>query len=575
MCKFELLNCLQIPAAKNPSGIQILILIWTQDSYYLKRKDYQMSKISRLSKVHVVIVLALTVLSMTISASARPWRFGVMADTQWTTPNDGQNPNSVSVGIINQLNSQFINSGVEFVIQVGDLTDNGSIAALDTRAAAAKSLYDAGIEFFPLRGNHESSQAAALHFQQLFPQTQPSGPYATSSPFVTLNGLSYSFDYNNARFVLLDQFSRTDNSRYLNDTNSDIIDQINWINTVLSTRTKGTHAFVFGHKNLIGENHTDVLLGANPGANPDAQNAFIGSLYANNVRYYISGHDHIHQRSVITSPNRLSKVEEIICASDSSKFYIPLANSELPGTVNNDVNFDNPIRETSISQDLYKIGYYIYTVDGPRVTVDYYASESGATNEGGEYLIFQTPRLNFIKKETFGYSLNGKEFIIPQNGSYTVVQDKFSSTTARILEGINRSNAVDGSDRSLSKTVNTGWTPREKYTGNKSKGALDNILSLWGMGDPGKTKTDTFVLAMSYEPKSVYGSNLANGFTGIVTRDSNGNWTNAVNMNYGGSKRLVRGPWRSGYTLGTYGIDTRTSTAWAVINYNADFTIAK
>jgi hypothetical protein len=387
--------------------------------------------------------------------------------------------------------------------------------------------------------------------------------------------LSYSFDYNNARFVLLDQFNRTDNSKYLNDTNSNIIDQIDWVNTVLSTRPAGTHAFVFGHKNLIGENHTDILLGANPSANQDAQNAFIGSLDANNVRYYISGHDHIHQRSLITSPNRSSSVEEIICASDSSKFYIPLGNKELSGTVTNDEQYNNPTRETPISQDLYEIGFYIYTVDGPRVTVDYYAAESGAINEDSEYLIFQTPKLNFIKKETFGYSLNGSEYVVPQNGSYTVVQNKLAGTTAQILEGINHSTAVDGSGRPLSKTVNTGWTIRDRNVRKNSEGSPDNIFSLWGINDPGKKKTDTFVLSMSYEPKSPYGVNLANGFFGLVTKDANGNWTNAVNMNYGGNKKLVKGPWKSGYALGTYGINTRTGTVWAVINYNGDFTVAK
>jgi len=39
------------------------------------------------------------------------------------------------------------------------------------------------------------------------------------------------------------------------------------------------------------------------------------------------------------------------------------------------------------------------------------------------------------------------------------------------------------------------------------------------------------------------------------------------------SKRFVLGPWNSSYDLGTYGIDASTNTAWAVINYNADFAV--
>ena len=95
-----------------------------------------------------------------------------MSDTQWKADLDGENPNTVAVGIIKQLNQQFIDAKVKFVIQAGDLTDKGDNAgAMETRAQAAQELCDAGIAFFPLRGNHESSQAAALKFQTLYPQT--------------------------------------------------------------------------------------------------------------------------------------------------------------------------------------------------------------------------------------------------------------------------------------------------------------------------------------------------------------------------------------------------------------------
>ena len=110
-------------------------------------------------------------------AESHSWKFGIMSDTQWKSTDVENNPNTVAAGIIKQLNKQFIFDGVEFVIQVGDLTDNGSSAGMDTRAAAAQALYDAGIGFYPLRGNHESSQAAALHFQTLYSQTTGSGPH--------------------------------------------------------------------------------------------------------------------------------------------------------------------------------------------------------------------------------------------------------------------------------------------------------------------------------------------------------------------------------------------------------------
>ena len=35
------------------------------------------------------------------------------------------------------------------------------------------------------------------------------------------------------------------------------------------------------------------------------------------------------------------------------------------------------------------------------------------------------------------------------------------------------------------------------------------------------------------------------------------------------------GPWKPGYDLGTYGVDPGTKTAWAVLDYNADFAVAR
>ena len=157
---------------------------------------------------------------------------------------------------------------------------------------------------------------------------------------------------------------------------------------------------MFGHKGLITENHADTLFGDNPSSTAALQNAFIQHLQNNGVRYYMGGHDHIHKRAVVTSADGASKVEDIILASDSSKFYIPygtagydqrsvdpitkavttsgtLATAD-PTQTNDDI-YDvlvagGTARETQIAQELNTIGYYVYTVDGPKVSVDYYSA---------------------------------------------------------------------------------------------------------------------------------------------------------------------------------------------------------
>lgn len=168
-----------------------------------------------------------------------PWSFGVMGDTQWTFDLDdpeGTNPETVAGSFITQVNQEFINHGVKFVIQVGDLTNYGYDAAIASRATLAQALYDAGIGFFPMRGNHEpwanlpfspvveENSFAIPAIQANFPQNQGTGDNLFgaanfSSPSSTevglenmateLAGISYAFDYgdeegNDATFVIID-----------------------------------------------------------------------------------------------------------------------------------------------------------------------------------------------------------------------------------------------------------------------------------------------------------------------------------------------------------------------------------
>jgi hypothetical protein len=397
------------------------------------------------------------------------------------------------------------------------------------------------------------------------------------------SSVSYSFQFNNATFMLLDQFKSPD---YYT---SHIPDQQAWINSTLSGRPANTHAFAFTHKNILGGNHKDNMFGKNyandPGdgygvnvsalslsdqaglaAKQAAENTFLASLQANHVKYIISGHDHHHYNSVVISPDQQSKVHQLICVSDSSKFYTPV----LPASAN-----DMPVE-----QDLQRIGYYIFTVDGPRVTIDYYADNHGnwksdsnypfGTIDLVNYPLQVTPTFTFVKRSTIGYSLNGKENLVARGASYAMTDDTtvaaamesgFLGTSMSILSGANGSTAATNYGKATEKAVNTGWAP---INGNLAS----DVLTLWGMTDLGQANTDTYTLSMTYNDER------SNGFR-LATKNADGNWVNAVDMNVGSSKRMfVVGSWNSGYELGTYGVDPSTHTVWAVINYNGDFAAA-
>jgi hypothetical protein len=634
--------------------------------------------------------------------SPNAWSFGVMGDTQWTNSADpeGKNPEYVSAAIAGALNGKFIENGVRFVIQVGDLTDRAGDAGLAARAAAAQPLLDAGIGFFPLRGNHETygwlyfrdpdNNLNIPAFKSNFPQTQglanTFGTKNFSSPDIdVLKGLSYSFDYgntgNNARFVVVDVEATTVSTKTpephptygpgafyfgftvykhtsdLQGTTGDYVDgvwmkvpatipageyfrissgkpttdfygwnngiitkynpggniwpiadylsyvsatvsgekwpgqQQSWISAQLDKTTRGTeHAFVFSHRGMMGANHADGFFGADPSVSPADQNVFVSSLMNNDVKYLISAHDHIHNRALVASPDGTSQIGQIITTGASTKFYAPASLDDFAG--------QKP-RETMISQEIRNIGYYIYTVDGPRVTVDYYSDATGNFMDDADYPYgdasiparLYMPQFSFIKKETFGYSTNGQQFVIPQGNSYTAVADSFGGTTAKILAGINSSTATDYSPtiiddkgtpddtsddvivsepRPLNKVVNTGWT-----TINNPMIA-SNIVSLWGMEDFGRSDTDVYVLSMTYSEKRVNGKHLGNGGYRLAGIDASGQWVNAVDLNIGKQKKkFVKGPYKPEYGLGTYGIDQETGTVWAVINYCADFAAYK
>ena len=59
-----------------------------------------------------------------------------------------------------------------------------------------------------------------------------------------------------------------------------------------------------------------------------------------------------------------------------------------------------------------------------------------------------------------------------------------------------------------------------------------------------------------------------------MTRD-HGRWVNGVDGNTDGVKRLVHGPWKRAYGLGTFGVDPSTHTAWAVVNHGGSFAVSR
>jgi hypothetical protein len=221
------------------------------------------------------------------------------------------------------------------------------------------------------------------------------------------------------------------------------------------------------------------------------------------------------------------------------------------------------------------VGYNIITVDGPQVTIDYYADATP-----GNYL----GPFNFVKRSTAGYSLNGQEFIIPAFGPYAGITDNTSNavangetgylgSTLQLLGGTNISHAVGTFNytnyvRLLSRALNTGWAPAQP-------GSFSDTLTLWGHFDVGATQSDTITVSLSYNPTGVTDTQVSGGLFCLATPDARGNWMNAVDANVGGVRSFVNGAWNAAYGLGTYGVDQTSHTAWAVVNGASVFAVVQ
>lgn len=526
----------------------------------------------RNSRTLVLAAAVAAVFAGTQQVKADAFSFGVMADTQQTgwSGHPGENGvNTVSTEIADALNQRFIDAGVKFVVQVGDLTNTGSDANLQTRWDHTQSLRDNGIAFYGLRGNHEESDSVLSKFQNTFiPANTANAPVHVAS----FDNTSYSVTYNNTKVVLLD--IKTADPVSGSDPVAALASANTWMSSELSANDH-QQAFVFQHKNLLGQNHKDNQFG---GANEPVvgsaaetnENDYFRILATNNVKYSLGGHDHMHHRSLVTSPDGQNKVQEIIASSDSTKFY-----AESQG-------FSS--RETTLADEQYKIGYYVFNVDGPRVTVQHWATPNSnlAIPASGDMNGGMPATPNWTLRETFGYSLNGKQVIVNRGDSYTGITDSTAlavshgetgytgtGTTLHILGGTNTITATAEGNRPVADDLNTGWAPRIA-AGPK---AVSDVLSLWGMADGlGSDQTDDFVLKLSYDPTLV-GSATPSDIA-ILSKDANGNWVNTVSLNHGGTANFVLGDYSSGFGLGTYGVNAETHEAWAVVNHNSEFVVA-
>jgi hypothetical protein len=333
------------------------------------------------------------------------WSFAVIADTQWS--NTDAPFHGVAIHVIDAINAELIRQKVDFVIQVGDLVEKPSAVAFQTRAAHNKALANAGIKFYPVRGNHDVKEETGFgelesvtQFKAAFPNLPGMPGTSGSSPdFPSTAGLTYSFTHKGGKFILLDTFPKV-KSKMLGRGGYLTSDYLPWIESELK---KDDHrfAFVFAHKGLRGQFHNENIFGPNPDSNPETQNTFIACLQNNGVKYFMCGHDHLYHRAQIKSPDGKSEIGQIVCGSATDKFYVrtpPLTRKResLLGTYYTPTLSFIKDREKTIAKETFRVGFVIVRVEGEQIRFEYYSTQSFG----------DVPKIPvWERRDAFGYAL--------------------------------------------------------------------------------------------------------------------------------------------------------------------------
>jgi hypothetical protein len=209
-------------------------------------------------------------------ASGTAFTFAVIGDTKVFSAN---NPN----GNLQKAVTSIVKSNVSFSFVMGDLIhscDGGS--KCEASFAGWKSVMQPLLDkTYEIMGNHDrtggSSADAVWQKEFNLPTNGPSG----------FSELTYSFDYSNSHFVVLD----TEKPK------GQVVDsaQRDWLEKDLSTNKK-ENVFVFFHEPAYqtAQNKDDSL-----DANPKERDALWTILVKHNVTAVFNGHEHIFSRKKV------------------------------------------------------------------------------------------------------------------------------------------------------------------------------------------------------------------------------------------------------------------------------------
>lgn len=323
----------------------------------------------------IIIILSGSACAQLKSSESTNWKFAVLCDTRG---NDSDIPGKTGVNdtIIEALSKEIVNEACAFVLVPGDMINgwfNNSTVSYDGQfknwTNAMSPVYNANISVYGVRGNHEDGPGnfsnksgkdvapyithpdrnLAKAFVNVFGFNQTRGAGNRANGPEGEKNLTYSFEYENAFFVGLDEYIKP---HRINQT---------WLDDQLKKNTK-PFVFVFGHEPAFQIKHPDCLA-----YNSTNRSKFWDSIGRAGCQIYFCGHDHLYDRAHIFDGSG-NKIYQMVVGSCGA----PPANGWKP-----------PYTDGSVVGDFHnnnKTGYVLVTMWNNNTALVEWKAWNGGSN---------------------------------------------------------------------------------------------------------------------------------------------------------------------------------------------------
>ena len=256
------------------------------------------------------LVAGFLLLAYAQCVSGATWKFLVYGDSR------AASGSGINTQILGELATQTLAENPVFVLFPGDLVGTGGQTVYNTWKSTMQPLYDAGIGVCPVAGNHEASggQSALNAFKSTFITPYTTTPFAGMTNLIvdstTADGRSYAFNFNNALFLCMDNYSNASTSAHMvNQT---------FLDAQLAARNPTTTPLVFAmwHEPAFKAGQDTGLE-----AKPTQRNVAWTSLQNAGCRQVFNGHDHSYAAARLDDGNPNDDIYQVVVGTAGAPLY--------------------------------------------------------------------------------------------------------------------------------------------------------------------------------------------------------------------------------------------------------------